>query len=117
MFFSSNDPDDYEHLTQSRKLKLEEYDFNGNLVNVREFSKSDLFAYCQMLSYDGRPLEVARTPDIDTFSREQLELIKKIYLLNLYQPYLGNNTPVFLFTQREVLWFKNIFSIYSMDDF
>lgn len=67
-----------EYLTKNRKLKIDEYDDNGNLIDVIEFSKEDLWWFCCEKGNAYRGLDVAVKSDREYFKGEELELFHKI---------------------------------------
>ncbi|MGL5713951.1 MAG: hypothetical protein ACRCXT_09110 [Paraclostridium sp.] len=67
-----------EHLTKNRLLKIEEYDDNGNLIDILEFSKDDLWWFCCEKGNSYRGLDVAVKSDREYFKGEELELFHEI---------------------------------------
>jgi hypothetical protein len=79
------------YYTDNRKLKLEEYDDDGNLIDTIEFCQGDLWNFYQMRNNSCNDLTIARKKDRDHFKGKELELMKRImYLFNDY--YFDENT-------------------------
>lgn len=69
---------DMQYFTKNRKLKLEEYDDQGNLIDIIEFDDNELgnFLISKINSYSG--FSVSRYAERNYFTDQQLELFKKI---------------------------------------
>ena len=67
-----------EYLTKNRKLKIEEYDDYGNLVDTIEFSKEDLWTFCILKGNSYNGLDVAIKSDREYFKGEELKLFHEI---------------------------------------
>lgn len=92
------------YFTYKRTLKLEEYDSNGNLIDVIEFEPHELDMFCKhMAYYKCNGFKVARKEDREYFKGEKLKLAKKI-LFNL-------QCEIFDDGIRELI--NNIFNLYT----
>ncbi|GAA0863521.1 hypothetical protein [Paraclostridium tenue] len=69
---------DMQYFTKNRKLKLEEYDDQGNLIDTIEFDNNELgnFLISKISSYNG--FSVSRYAERHYFKGQQLELFKQI---------------------------------------
>lgn len=67
-----------KYFVKNRKLKLEEYDDLGNLIDVREFSNKDLAEFIGAKVTKSEALDVARKGDIKHFNKEDLVLLKDV---------------------------------------
>lgn len=67
-----------QYFTKNRKLKLEEYDDQGNLIDTIEFDNNELgnFLISKISSYNG--FSVSRYAERNYFKGQQLELFKQI---------------------------------------
>lgn len=100
----------YDYMTKNRKLKLEEYDDDGNLIDVKEFVGDDLFNFIHYQTNFNEALSVARKNDIDIFSKEQIKIIDKIITLSrLSHAYVESEKEIYWFTDAESKMFKNLF--------
>lgn len=93
MIIRNNDVEKFEgnYFTHNRKLKLEEYDDNGNLIDVIEFSKGDLWNFYMFKNNYCTDLTIARKKDREYFKGKELELAKRmLYVFNDY--YFDENT-------------------------
>jgi len=71
------------YFTHNRKLKLEEYDDDGKLIDVIEFSQGDLWQFYILKNNSCSDLTIARKKDREHFTGKKLELVKKLlYLYN-----------------------------------
>lgn len=94
------------YFTKNRKLKLEEYDDNGNLVDVIEFNQKDLWDFYMFQNNWGTDLRLARKKDREHFSGKELKLVKRmLYLFN--DCYFDDNVV------RE---FQNMFDTYTVEE-
>lgn len=78
-----------EYLTKNRKLKLEEYDDNGNIIDVIEFTDKDLYEFCidRVSSYN--EFSISRKAEREYFKGEELELFHKLrFALNKCGSYI-----------------------------
>lgn len=102
----SNEEFQDNYFTKNRKLKLEEYDDNGNLIDVVEFSQKDLWDFYVFKNNWGTDLRLARKSDREYFKGKQLELLKRmLYLFNDY--YFDDNI---------VKEFENIFNTHTIEE-
>ena len=69
---------DVQYFTKNRKLKLEEYDDEGNLIDTIEFDNNELgnFLISKISSYNG--FSVSRYAERNHFKGQQLQLFKQI---------------------------------------
>lgn len=67
-----------EYFTKNRKLKIEEYDEDGKLIDSIEFTKDDLWRFCIEKGNSYRGLDVAIKADREYFKGEELELFKEM---------------------------------------
>lgn len=80
-------------ITYNRKLKLEEYDENGNLIDCVEFSQKDLMEFYILKNNGYNDIRTARKNIKDYFNVGNKEL--KIKLLNhIFYQYTLNNDLV-----------------------
>ena len=79
------------YITYNRKLKLEEYDDNGNLIDCLEFSQEDLMEFHIMKNYIGNDIRTARKKIKDYFNIVDTELKKKLLNNIFYQHKLDEN--------------------------
>lgn len=78
-----------EYLTKNRKLKLEEYDDNGTLIDVIEFDDDDLYSFCVSKVSSYNEFDIARKSEREYFKGEELELFHKIrFALHKYGSYI-----------------------------
>lgn len=106
-----------DYMTKNRKLKLEEYDDDGNLVDVKEFSNDLLYNFCCDVSNRYLSTLVSRKSDLEQFNEKELNLINKIMGTGKYS-YLFSNKDICLcwFTDIEVKWFKNLFKENTLEE-
>ncbi|MBU3176113.1 hypothetical protein KPL47_06990 [Clostridium estertheticum] len=79
------------YYTRNRKLKLEEYDDNGNLIDTIEFAQGDLWNFYQTKNNNYNDFTIARKKDREHFKGKELVLMKRIMdLVNDY--YFGEDT-------------------------
>lgn len=83
-------------ITYNRKLKLEEYDDNGNIIDYVEFSSKDLMEFYLLKNNGYHDIRTSRKSIKDYFNVGNKEL--KIKLLNhiFYQYRLDNNLVKFI---------------------
>lgn len=76
---------DMQYFTKNRKLKLEEYDDQGNLIDIIEFDDNELgnFLISKISSCSG--FSVSRYAERNYFTDQQLELFKKILCATGYR--------------------------------
>ncbi|NEZ80357.1 hypothetical protein EXM60_14515 [Clostridium botulinum] len=98
--------DKFKYMTKNRKLKLEEYDNKGNLVDIREFSDNDLFSFISIKIRNNDSLGIARKKDLECFSKEELELINDI----MYYLFITGDHSFSWFTNKETKIFQRIFA-------
>ncbi|CEN75427.1 Uncharacterised protein [[Clostridium] sordellii] len=69
---------DVQYFTKNRKLKLEEYDDEGNLIDTIEFDNNELgnFLISKISSYNG--FSVSRYAERNHFKGQKLQLFKQI---------------------------------------
>lgn len=79
------------YFTKNRKLKIEEYDDNGNIIDVIELPQDDLWRFYMYKNNGYCCIDVARKSDREYFSGERLELAKQIITVD-YQEYFSINT-------------------------
>ena len=66
------------YFTNNRKLKLEEYDDNGNIIDTIEFSQNDLWDFYVYKNNWSIDFDIARKKDREYFKGDELELAKKM---------------------------------------
>ena len=102
--------DRVDYMTKNRKLKLEEYDEKGNLIDIKEFTGEDLFNFVHYQTNFNKALSVARKKDIEIFSSDELKIIYDIITLSKLRCCYGNGKQEFYwFTNEEANFFKKIF--------
>lgn len=69
------------YFTYNRKLKLEEYDDNGNIIDIIEFSQKDLWDFYIYKNNWNIDFDIARKKDREYFKGDELEIAKR--LINL----------------------------------
>ena len=79
------------YFTKNRKLKIEEYDNEGKLIDVIELSQKDFWEFYMYKNNGYSCIDVARKSDREYFSGERLELAKKIITI-AYKEYFSINT-------------------------
>jgi hypothetical protein len=94
-----------DELLTNRKIVLEQYDNNGELIERRSYSKDILMLFINVMSNTNHALDVARREDIDAFTPSQLKIIKRVMEYNDY----------FWFDQKSVNYFKKLFKMHSME--
>lgn len=78
-----------EYLTKNRKLKLEEYDDNGTLIDVIEFTDNDLYEFCVSKVSSYKEFDIVRKAEREYFKGEELEIFHKLrFALNKYGIYI-----------------------------
>lgn len=92
MFGITNDFKDNE-ITYNRKLKLEEYDDNGNLIDCVEFSQKDLMEFYILKNNGYNDLKTARKNIKDYFNVGNKELKTKL-LNHIFYEYTLNDDLV-----------------------
>lgn len=106
-----------EYMTKNRKLKLEEYDDKGNIIDVREFNTEDLFNFIHNQTNGNKALSVARKKDIECFSKDELNTIDDILTLSRLRCNYGQTSQEFYwFTNQEAKIFKKIFKEISKEE-
>lgn len=96
-----------EYFTKNRKLKLEEYDDNGNLIDIREFNNKDLAMFIGTKINNSEALDVARKEQLESFTDEDLILLKDVlttlnWTSGEYRGHIEN---------KHLEFFKNILSM------
>lgn len=66
------------YYTYNRKLKIEEYDESGGVIDVIEFSQEDLFQFLLYKNNSNISFDTARKEDREYFKSNDLELVKKM---------------------------------------
>lgn len=87
MIIRSNYFEDFEdnYFTKNRKLKLEEYDDEGNLIDVIEFNQGELWSFYTLRNNSRNKFELARKKDREYFKGEKLKLANNLmFLFNDY---------------------------------
>lgn len=69
---------DVQYFTKNRKLKLEEYDNDGNLIDSIEFGNNDLMNFCNYKGNYYQGLDVAIKSDRKQFKGDELKLFKEM---------------------------------------
>lgn len=87
----TNDNFEHNEITYNRKLKLEEYDNNGNLIDCVEFTPKDLMDFYIMKNNMCNDIRTARKKIKDYFSMGNIELKKKLLNIIFYQHKLDEN--------------------------
>ncbi|EGT5649348.1 baseplate wedge protein 53 [Clostridium botulinum] len=106
-----------EYMTKDRKLKLEEYDENGNLIDIREFQGEDLFNFIHYQTNFHKALSVARKKDVECFSKDEIKIINDIINLSKLRCAYGESDREFYwFTDEESKIFKEIFETVPKQD-
>ncbi|NHI49107.1 hypothetical protein FDE94_14925 [Clostridium botulinum] len=106
-----------EYMTKDRKLKLEEYDENGNLIDIREFQGEDLFNFIHYQTNFHKALSVARKKDVECFSKDELKIIDDIINLSkLRCAYGESDRDFYWFADEESKIFKEIFETVPKQD-
>lgn len=93
------------YYTHNRKLKLEEYDDNGNIIDVIELKQSDLWNFYMLKNNNYIDLAIARKKDREYFKGKQLELVKRMIDL-IDEQYFNENT---------VKYIEDIFKTYTIE--
>lgn len=78
-------------ITYNRKLKLEEYDDNGNLIDCVEFTPKDLMEFYLLKNNGYHDIRTARKKIKDYFSMGNIELKKKLLNIIFYHHKLDEN--------------------------
>jgi len=94
------------YFTHNRKLKLEEYDDDGKLIDVIEFNQGDLWNFYTFKNNYTSNLTLARKKDREHFKGEKLELVKK--LLYLYDEYY--------FDEDTIKDIEDLFNTYTFEE-
>lgn len=106
-----------EYMTNNRKLKLEEYDEKGNLIDIREFENEDLFNFIHYQTNYNKSLSVARKKDIECFQEDELKIIDDIITFSkLKYTYGESDKDFYWFTYKESQIFKEIFETVPKQD-
>lgn len=106
----------FEYMTKNRKLKLEEYDETGNLIDVREFDNEAMYNFMHYQVNFNNALSVARKADLEIFTNDQLNIIQQIITYTKLQCAYGNNSDeIYWFTEKEVTFFKELFNKLSIE--
>lgn len=100
-----------EYFTKNRKLKLEEYDNDGNLIDVREFADDDLAMLIMDKLNQSKPLKVARKKHLDEFTTEELELIDKFIIYSNSWSDYGEGRSIGYITDDDIELFKGLLKI------
>lgn len=100
----------YEYMTHNRKLKLEEYDDTGKLIDTKEFSKDDLFKFMLEQVNILNPIGISRKKDTDIFTKKELKIINEliIYCHKVRSKEIINK-EINWFTETEAMFFREIF--------
>lgn len=107
----------FNYMTKNRKLKLEEYDDDGNLVEIRELDNEDLFVLCLHNTNMYNATKFARKEDLGKFNKEELEIIDKIFNTKAYDCYCnGKSIPFYWFDKDAVKWFEKFFKTYNYNE-
>lgn len=93
------------YFTRKRKLKIEEYDDNGVLIDVIELPQIDLWNFYMYKNNNFNCIDIARKSDREYFSGEKLNIVKKMINL-LDKEYFSINS---------IKKIEKIFEQYTMD--
>lgn len=106
----------YEYMTHNRKLKIEEYDDKGNLIDVKEFNKKELFNFMRDQANAYKPLSVARKKDTENFTSKELDIINDLLFYSSDRCSSGTmNREIYWFTEVEADLFREIFNTISKE--
>jgi hypothetical protein len=108
MFVRNNLTESFEdnYFTHNRKLKLEEYDDDGKLIDVIEFNQGDLWNFYTFKNNNCSDITLARKKDREHFKGKKFELVKK--LLYYYDKYY--------FDENIVADIENLFNTYTFEE-
>jgi len=96
---------DDNYFTKNRRLKLEEYDDDGNLIDVIEFNQADLWTFYIFKNNFYNDFDIARKKDRGHFEGKKLELAKKML-------YIFNN---YYFDEKTIKDMEEIFGAYTLE--
>lgn len=97
--------------TKNRKLILNEYDDDGNLIDIREFNDEELIKFLNLMYLEYKPLKVARINHLKKFTYEELKLMDKIIRISQLWELCGTGKALTLESDKDVVLFKEIFKI------
>lgn len=69
------------YYTKNRKLKIEEYNDNGDVIDTIDFSQKELWEFYIFKNNSCNKFELARKKDRDYFKGKKLELVKNMIYL------------------------------------
>ena len=99
--------DKIEYFTKNRKLKIEEYDDNGNLIDTIEFSDVELWNFCLDKVNSYQSFDIMIKYDREYFKGEKKKLFYSIAIALNY--HLG------FITIKEVKEIDRLFEKYSLE--
>ncbi|NFO86099.1 hypothetical protein FDC58_16735 [Clostridium botulinum] len=94
------------YYTYNKKLKLEEYDDEGNLIDVIEFNKKDLWDFYIFKNNGYIDFRFARKKDREYFKEEEFEIAKRIMEVSDFM-YFDENT---------IKYIENILKTYTLKE-
>lgn len=99
--------------TKNRRLVLEEYDEQGNLIDARDMGKDGIANLVANKIYEFKGLEVARIEILNQFTDEELKEIHEFIRLNNTCLGHSDNGSFFIgyITDRHVELFKELMSV------
>lgn len=103
----NNIDDMYDYLTKNRKLKLEEYDDCGELIDVIEFSKNELWEFLILRNSPMCDISTSKKKDREYFKGEELE-IAYLIMRDIYTNCL--------FDENSIKLIENILNKYNINE-
>lgn len=101
-----------EFFTKNRRLVLNEYDNDGNLIEERKFENEDLARFLSIMNIDHRPLEVARHEHLSQFTKDELNLISRcISHMELCASCFNDYEIIYLDTDEDVEYYKKLLKL------
>lgn len=97
--------------TKNRKLILQEYNDNGELIDTREFNDNILMAFINLMYSSYKSLDVARIKHLKQFNEEELKLIDEIICYSKLWEIIGTGKALTLESDKDVKLFKEILKI------
>ena len=105
-----------DFFTKNRKLVLNEYDDDGNLIDAREFTKDEMAMFIGIMYNTHSDVSIARAKDRNDFTDEQLKLIQRVVTgVEIENGVIVGRERVNFFSKKDVDYFKQLFKDCSTD--
>lgn len=98
-----------KYFLKNRKLKLEEYDDDGNIIDSREFDDDELAMFISIMGNELKAIKIARKKSLENFNDEDLKIIERFIVYSRYrQALLGKGRYINYIYEDDVELFKKL---------